>query len=700
MFTEDFESAPAFTLNTADAGSTLSAWNTWVVNSSYTGGDGDVICIGFPFPYTIVNTAGQPAGITSPNGNYLHTASVEGINDGITCCSFGAADGFCITADNTFSRMSNDVSTVGYSTVDLKFWWLCAGGPSNYGQLYYSINGGVDWTLLNTPLAQYSNQSSWVEQTVTNAAFGDQSTLRFGFRFVNAVGSGALDPGFGIDDVRIMASSTSSIATAVSPLDYCQGSSLSVPYTIVGTFNAGNVFTAQLSDAVGSFAAPVIIGQVTSTLAGSIPCVIPMSTTAGNGYRIRVVASAPATTGADNGSDIIIGAFPNAGSDVSSVQCIGTTLDLNDLLSGADAGGSWSGGTNLINVTSTTAYLYVVSNTCGSDTAMIHVNVDPIPDAGNDTLVHICKNTGDYQLFDLLGGTPQTGGTWTGPDNLPTDPVFDSFTDLNGTYAYTIAGGCGGADAVVSVVLGEPGNAGPDAEWFFCSTEVPIDLSAQLVGANTNGVWYQNGAPIIGGIVSDGGAFTYVDYAIVPCPNDTARINITIVPAVDAGENTTVTICTYWPLQQLVTLINGTPDPGGVWTDPNGQPFGGTFNPLVSAQGLYTYTVIGTPPCPSDQSSIAVVVQTCVGVEEVHQQDLPVAWIGADEQGGISFSVPFLAGMDVQVIDARGSVVLAQHVITSDGHLRLLTDTIPPGAYALRVIARASMGVARFIIAR
>ncbi len=205
LFNEDFESSPAFTLNTTDAASTVGVWNTWVINNSYTGGDGDVVCLGFPFTYSIVNTPAQPGGITTPNGNYLHTASVEGIADGITCCSFGAADGFCITADNTFSRMSTDVSTLGSADVELKFWWLCQGGSTFYGQVYYSTDGGTNWTNVGT---QYNLQGSWTEQTVTLPAFGNQATLRFGFRFVNSVGLGALDPGFGIDDVRIIASAT------------------------------------------------------------------------------------------------------------------------------------------------------------------------------------------------------------------------------------------------------------------------------------------------------------------------------------------------------------------------------------------------------------------------------------------------------------------------------------------------------------
>src|SRR5690606_34830301 len=115
---------------------------------------------------------------------------------------FGAADGFCITADNTFSRMSSDVSTLGNTDVELRFWWLCQGGSTFYGQVWYSTNGGANWTQVP---GNYNLQGSWTEEVITLPAFGNQASLRFGFRFVNSVGFGAQDPGFGIDDVRIIA---------------------------------------------------------------------------------------------------------------------------------------------------------------------------------------------------------------------------------------------------------------------------------------------------------------------------------------------------------------------------------------------------------------------------------------------------------------------------------------------------------------
>ncbi|MCS6823743.1 MAG: hypothetical protein NZ529_05565, partial [Cytophagaceae bacterium] len=87
----------------------------------------------------------------------------------------------------------------------------------------------------------------------------------------------------------------------ISPTSYCSGSPVSVPYTIGTTFSAGNIFIAQLSDASGSFANPVVIGTLASTAAGTINAVIPHNTPTGTGYRIRVVSTSPVVTGTDNG---------------------------------------------------------------------------------------------------------------------------------------------------------------------------------------------------------------------------------------------------------------------------------------------------------------------------------------------------------------------------------------------------------------
>ncbi len=93
-----------------------------------------------------------------------------------------------------------------------------------------------------------------------------------------------------------------------SPL--CAGGSVSVPLTSYGTYS-GNTYTAQLSDAAGSFTSPTNIGTLVSNAnSGNITATIPSGTAYGTGYRIRVISSGPSVTGADNGTDITINAQP------------------------------------------------------------------------------------------------------------------------------------------------------------------------------------------------------------------------------------------------------------------------------------------------------------------------------------------------------------------------------------------------------
>lgn len=80
----------------------------------------------------------------------------------------------------------------------------------------------------------------------------------------------------------------------ITPSSICAGSNLTIPFTINLPYNSGNVYTAQLSNASGNFDAPVTIGTLSSSTAGSITATIPAGTAAGANYRIRILASAPA----------------------------------------------------------------------------------------------------------------------------------------------------------------------------------------------------------------------------------------------------------------------------------------------------------------------------------------------------------------------------------------------------------------------
>lgn len=317
LYSENFNGgAHTWSLNTTDMSSVVTPsanqFSYWIVNSSYTGGPGNAgMCLGLiPMNYTFVNTPTQPAGITSsPTSSYLHMTSPGGpMNAG-----YLGVDGICVSAANYFSKMTTDISTSGYSDVTVKFWWIGTGADQSKLELYYSTNGGAAWTMVTTPVVDFAQNATWLQHEVSIPAFGNQTTFRLGFRLrndpYNVIYPGGI--GYGIDDIEIIGGGgvviPNTITTGtINPLSYCQGTAVSVPYTVEGTYTAGNIFTAQLSNATGSFAAPINIGTLSSLTSGTINGTIPAGAAMGSGYRIRVVSSAPATTGTANTSNISV----------------------------------------------------------------------------------------------------------------------------------------------------------------------------------------------------------------------------------------------------------------------------------------------------------------------------------------------------------------------------------------------------------
>ena len=196
------------------------------------------------------------------------------------------------------------------------------------------------------------------------------------------------------------------VTIATSPVDLtnCVGGSIDVPFTISGAYDAGNVFTAQLSDASGSFASPVTIGSITSTNAGTISAVIPAITPPGNAYRIRVVGSNPVVTGTDNGSAISINALPDVNTTLSS-----PTITAN--LSGA--GYQWlncatglaiQGATSQsYTATANGAYAVVVTvngNGCSDTSSCVTINHIGINEAGinNQFTIYPNPSTGNFTI--------------------------------------------------------------------------------------------------------------------------------------------------------------------------------------------------------------------------------------------------------------------------------------------------------------
>lgn len=277
--------------------------------------------------------------------------------------------------------------------------------------------------------------TEWVYATALNGPYnsfapaqnGTTYTPNFataGTYYVTAKSTIAGEETWSNDTVTIIVSDALSVATGMinAPIyvTAAAGKTITVPYVTSADFNAGNVFTAELSDASGSFAAPSTIGSVAAINSGDITATIPANTTSGTMYRIRVIASDPATVGSDNGADFAIylldiNVTPSA-DQVIDENANGTALSLTETPT-ADArewlysttqGGPYmsfttpeTGATYTPNFATAGTYYVTATANYGGDVfdanneVMITVNAvaNGIEDATNVALVYAYNNT-------------------------------------------------------------------------------------------------------------------------------------------------------------------------------------------------------------------------------------------------------------------------------------------------------------------
>ncbi len=418
--------------------------------------------------------------------------------------------------------------------------------------------------------------------------------------------------------------STNSILT--NPI--CAGAtSLSIPFTTGSAFNSGNVFTAELSDAVGNFTLPLALGSLTATSSGTIISTVPLPSTAGTGYRIRVVSSNPTYTGIVSASILTLNLSPGTALAGANQSVCGTTATLaaNSATNGTGTWSVISGSAVLSSSTnpsaavsnlssSLTVLRWSLGNTgCTTSTSTLSIYAAQPPSTASAGVSQTaCLNT-----TTINASAPSIGtGSWTlisgsGTIQLPTSATtaVNNLGVGNNVFMWTISNApCPSSSATLQVNHSgsiTPANAGPDLN--LCSTTAT--LSGNVPGTGTGQWSVITGSAIISQTANASASVSGLAYgtnvlrwtisngACTPSSDDITIITTSVSPAVVGASQV---LCAANANLNAVAPVSGV----GAWSLIAG---GGTITSTSSAstqvkgliQGVNQFLwSITNAPCP------------------------------------------------------------------------------------------------------
>ncbi len=216
--------------------------------------------------------------------------------------------------------------------------------------------------------------------------------------------------------------------------------------------------------------------------------------------------------------------------------------------------------------------------------------------AGSDVSVSNCSKENDQfvDLFDVLGGTPQSGGTWSSNDQ---DSGLDAVTGMLDTYeivtggvfeyTYSINGdnSCADNTAVVTLTLGSYAGSDNDNAVVCADTELInlFQFSGGDPSPTIDGTWSSLTLPDdvlsgannrfldVSGVSPGRYDFMYTVPAYGNCPATTSSVSLEVAKTSDSGTSTEPVLCESADLSALTNYnlrdaLTGE-DPNGTWSD-------------------------------------------------------------------------------------------------------------------------------------
>lgn len=305
--------------------------------------------------WLFVKPFASPGSATPPNINrveyYVNTDPGKGLATPITITASNDINALPFTVD--ISALKQGANLIGVRSRDANGRWsmdqrwlfvkpfaVNATTPlANISYMEYYINtdpgygNGIKIAL--TPQGEFDQKV--IVANINNLAAGSHNLY---IRSRNAQGIWSQDYRWPFT-LASANSGTSIVVNSLALTRACLEGSFTMGYQPSGTFNAGNQFIAELSDAAGNFTAPITIGSVSSTTHGFMQVTLPQNIATSNNYKFRIRSTNPAVVGATSSIPIQVYKY-NIGADTTVfVRCEFDKYDLTTINTFKFEGGSF-----------------------------------------------------------------------------------------------------------------------------------------------------------------------------------------------------------------------------------------------------------------------------------------------------------------------------------------------------------------------
>ncbi len=536
----------------------------------------------------------------------------------------------------------------------------------------------------------------------------------------------------------------------------CAGGPLRLNYTVSIAHQPGNIFTAQLSNAAGSFSsvpAPVTIGTLAATGSGVILCTINPATPAGTNYRIRILASNPGYTSPDQFVNIrIVSSLPAVTLTANTPVCVGNDLTLNATATWSIATYTWAGpaGTPIASVANPTLTsvtladegvysLTTTHNGCPDNVATINVDVNDVTPPSPIAFASALNcDGGSISLFADTAAASVTGSySWSGPASFSStsqNPVISPITSANAGDYYVVdtIDGCPSLATTVNVAVTATTpvsisiSVSPN-DTVCGGTTVSFSTSTFNGGISPTFQWMNNSLPVVGAMSPTWSSSTLTDGAMISCvmnsnavcPSPISAVSNTIkmnvisaellvhifaVPGVSVppGDSITFTSVVY----------NAGVGPTYQWQR-NGNDIPGATNAIykkynVTAFDTITLVVTSTMACvtPSIAKSNALVAHPNTAVIGLYSLPDNIELYPNPNPGSFTVKGNFegtgVEHVAIVVMNPLGQVVFSDNAALTSQQLNkdLRIDHLANGVYLLQLNADGMSKTIRFSVQR